>query len=682
MPKLTIDDQEIEVEPGTSIIQAAEQMGVEIPRFCYHDRLSVAANCRMCLVEVEGGPPKPVASCAMACGEGMVVKTDSPMVKEARQGVMEMMLINHPLDCPVCDQGGECDLQDQAVSYGYDRSRFQENKRTVEEKQFGPLVKTVMTRCINCTRCVRFGEEVAGIHDIGQLNRGEDAEVGTFVQKSIDSELSGNLIDLCPVGALTSRPYAFKARPWELDKTETIDVHDALGCNIRVDSRSGEVMRVLPRLHEDINEEWINDRSRFAYDGLKKNRLDQPYIRDEDSKKLRPASWEDALNFTARKLKTFKKENVAAYAGDLADAESMFALKGLMGMLGADNLECRVDGARFDVSQKSGYSFNSTIAGIEEADSILLVGVNPRHEGTLVNARIYKTWFEKKIPISVIGAPADLGYPYFHAGESLQDLKKMVKKYKGKVQGKRPMMIVGMGAFQGEDGMAAHAFLRDAAEALGCVKGDWNGFNVLHNAASRMAALEMEFTPVRSFDLADMGLVYLLGVDNAEMVNAINPHSFVIYQGHHGDLGAHRADVIFPGAAYTEKDGIYMNTEGRAQRARRAVFPPGKARDDWAILRALSGYVSDYAGRTPDYEDLSELRAKMIAAYPRLGAFDEIISVKWGAFGGADQDVSADPLQNPIKNFYKTNVITRASETMERCTQAFVEAHDDIQEVA
>ena len=396
MPKLTINNQEIEVAPGTSILQAAEQLGIEIPRFCYHDRLSVPANCRMCLVELEGAP-KPVASCAMAAGDNMVVHTDSEKVKRARQGVMEMMLINHPLDCPICDQGGECDLQDQAVAYGYDRSRYSENKRAVKDKNLGPLIKTIMTRCINCTRCVRFGEEVAGVTELGQLNRGEDAEIGTFIEKAVSTELSGNLIDVCPVGALTSKPYAFTARPWELRKTESIDVHDGMGCNIRVDSRGAEVMRILPRLNEDINEEWIDDRARFSYDGLKKGRIDTPYIRDEKTKKLHAVSWEEAFTYAADKLRTYKGSNMAAFAGDMCSTEEIIALKDLMHALGSDNLECRVDGERFDVNEKAGYLFNSTIAGIDEADAILLVGVNPRHEAAVLNARIRRNWLERRM---------------------------------------------------------------------------------------------------------------------------------------------------------------------------------------------------------------------------------------------------------------------------------------------
>ncbi len=662
MPKLTINDQEVEVAPGTSIIQAAEQIGVEIPRFCYHDKLTVPANCRMCLVEVEGGPPKPVASCAMACGEGMVVKTDSPMVKKARKGVMEMLLINHPLDCPICDQGGECDLQDQAVAYGYDRSRYHENKRAVKDKYLGPLIKTIMTRCINCTRCIRFGEEVAGVAELGQLNRSENAEIGTFIDQAVTTELSGNMIDICPVGALTSKPYAFKARSWELKKTETIDVHDAVGCNIRVDSRGGEVMRVLPRLHEDINEEWINDRSRFAYDGLKKNRLDQPYAKKEG--KLQPVSWQEALQIAGEKLSTFKSKNISAFAGDLADAESMFALKSLMTQLGVENIECRVDGGCFDPLNKAGYSFNTTIAGIEEADAILLIGTNPRHEATLVNARIRKTWVDRKIPISMIGEAVDLTYPYEHLGTSPKDIKKALKSF-GKFE--KPMVIVGAGAFACEGGMGIQAAIREAAEALGCIKEGWNGYNVLHNAASRMAALEMEFVPSHPFNVSETGLVYLLGVDNPNFINDIHNDSYVIYQGHHGDCGAHRADLILPGAAYTEKDGIYMNMEGRAQRARKAVFPPGEAREDWAIIRALS----DRCDQTLAFNDLADLRADMITHYPRLGSFDEIIPAQWGSFGGNSASVTDTPFKNPIENFYLTNVITRASDTMAQCMEEF-----------
>ncbi len=665
MPKLKINNIEIEVEPGTSILQAAEQLGFEIPRFCYHDRMSVPANCRMCLVELEGAP-KPVASCAMAAGEGMVVHTDSERTKKARKGVMEMLLINHPLDCPICDQGGECDLQDQAMAYGFDRSRYHENKRAVKDKNLGPLIKTVMTRCINCTRCVRFGEEIAGVTELGQLNRGEDAEIGTFVQKAVSTELSGNMIDVCPVGALTSKPYAFNARPWELKKTESVDVMDAVGSNIRVDSRGREVLRILPRLNEEVNEEWISDRTRFAYDGLKKNRLDRPYIRDAKTRKLREATWEEALALVAEKMKTFPSEQMAAFAGDLCDAESMLALKDLMNAFDADRLECRVDGAQFDETQRAGYIFNSSIAGIEEADAILMVGTDIRKEAAIINARIRKTWMEKRIPISLIGEKADLNYPCYHAGKTLQDLEKMVKGHVGKVNAQKPMMIVGMGAFLREDGLHVHGMLRDAAEKLGCIKEDWNGFNILHTAASRVAALEMGFVPHMPFEYDEMSFVYLLGVDDGFVLNRLHPDAFVVYQGHHGDAGAARADVILPGAAYTEKNGIYMNTEGRVQRGRKAVDSPGEAREDWKILRALS----EVAGHTLRYDDLAQLRERMVNEFPQFDLLDELAVAEWQPFG-LNGKVAGDPLRSPVQNFYITNLITKASGTMQQCSETF-----------
>lgn len=664
MPKLTINDQEVEVEPGTSIIQAAEQIGVEIPRFCYHDKLSVPANCRMCLVEVEGGPPKPVASCAMACGEGMVVKTESEMVKKARKGVMEMLLINHPLDCPICDQGGECDLQDQAVAYGYDRSRYTENKRAVKDKPLGPLIKTIMTRCINCTRCVRFGEEIAGVAELGQLNRSENAEIGTFIDQAVTTELSGNMIDICPVGALTSKPYAFKARSWELQKTQTIDVHDAVGSNIRVDSRSGEVLRILPRLHEDVNEEWINDRTRFSYDGLTKSRLDRPYIRDNKTQKLRECSWEEALQVAGDKIKTFDSDNIAAFAGDMADAESIYALKKLMKNRGAENIECRVDGAMFDASNKGSYRFNSTIAGIEEADSILIIGTNLRHEATMINARIRKTWLEKRIPIAYIGEEMDMTYPTTCLGNDISALEACVNVPQ---DAKKPMVIVGSSVFARDDAKAVLGIIQRICDNAGVITEEWNGFNVVQTAASRMAALEMDFVPSKEFDLNEMGLVYLLGVDNPETINNIHPHSFVIYQGSHGDLGAHRADLILPAAAYTEKDGIYMNVEGRSQRARRAVFPPGEAREDWKIIRA----ISDQADLSIEFTDILSLRESMGNDYPTLTDYDQIKPAKFKPFEGEGKASDA-PFNYPIDNFYLTNPICRASDIMKRCSTEFV----------
>lgn len=664
MPKLKINDQEIEVAPGTSILQAAEQLGIEIPRFCYHDKLSVPANCRMCLVELEGAP-KPVASCAMACGDNMVVRTGSPKVQKGRKGVMEMLLINHPLDCPICDQGGECDLQDQAVAYGFDRSRYGENKRAVPDKYMGPLIKTSMNRCINCTRCVRFAEEIAGVDDLGQLNRGEDSEIGTFITKAINSEMSGNLVDVCPVGALTSKPYAFKARPWELRKTETIDVHDAVGSNIRVDARGNEVLRVLPRLHEGINEEWINDRTRHACDGLKYKRLDRPYVRKGG--KLAEATWEEAFSVVASKLKSVNKDRVAAFAGDLCEAESVYALKDLMGQLGVPNLECRVDGTRYDVSERAGYIFNSGIAAIEQADLIVLVGTNPRLEASLVNARIRKTLLSRpNVPVALVGEAVDLTYSYWHAGAQLSALDEVVKTYKGKAQ--KPMIIVGVGAFDGAAGPAIQDIVRRAAEDLGCIQQDWIGFNVLQNAAGRVGAIELGFLPAKQFSVGNNDFVYLLGVDNAETISLIDPNAFVVYQGHHGDAGAKRADVILPGAAYTEKSGLYMNTEGRVQIAKKCVDAPGQAREDWKVLRALSAYT----GQPLSYDDLFQLRAKLVKEHPQFDMLDQLPAISWADFGLKDVKGVSVELKATIKDFYLTNVIAKASPTMQECSRILV----------
>jgi NADH-quinone oxidoreductase subunit G len=687
MPKLTINDMEVEVEAGTSILQAAEQVGVEIPRFCYHDKLSVPANCRMCLVEVEGGPPKPVASCAMACGEGMVVKTDSPVVKKARKGVMEMLLINHPLDCPICDQGGECDLQDQAVGYGFDSSRYHENKRAVPDKELGPLISTTMTRCINCTRCVRFAEEIAGTPVIGQMFRGEDAEIGTFIDELVKTELSGNLIDVCPVGALTSKPYAFKARSWELTKTETIDVHDAVGSNIRVDAKGREVVRVLPRLHEDVNEEWISDRTRFAYDGLNKGRIDRPYIRDKDSGKLIEASWDDAFAFIADKLKGLKGDEIAGLVGDLADVESILALKDLLGKLGSPHMDCRTDGAKFDPSNRAGYLFNSTIAGIDEADAILIVGANPRHEATLVNARIRRAHLERKVPIAVIGEAADLTYPYEHVGANLGDLTKLAKDYAKKVKAKKPMIIVGSAVFEREDGEAVHNAFYKIAEDLGAVSKDWNGFNILHRAASRVGALDAGFIPqaggkdftgiIDGTKDGSIKAVYLLGADEFDARGQIGWKAFTIYQGHHGDHGAARADVVLPGAAYTEKDGLYVNLEGRVQYARKASTPPGDAKEDWKILRALSAEL----GQVLPYDTQAQLWERIGAEFPHFAQADTIAPAKWGEFGIKGKADAKASFVNPVRNYYMINAICRASEVMAQCSGSF-NPKDEVLEAA
>lgn len=666
MPKLTINGTEIEVAPGTSVLQACEQLGIEVPRFCYHDKLSVPANCRMCLVEIEK-TPKPQASCAMPCNDGMIVHTDSEQVKRARKNVMEMLLINHPLDCPICDQGGECDLQDQAVAYGFDRSRYTEQKRAVKDKDFGPLVDTVMTRCIHCTRCVRFVDEICGTPQLGTIHRGEKTEIGTYVNEPLVSELSGNLIDICPVGALTNKPAAFTARPWEFRKTDSVDVFDAVGCNIRVDVRGNEVMRVLPRLNEDINEEWINDKSRFAIDGLKRQRLDRPYVRKNG--KLQPASWEEAFTAIAEKMNGTKPERMAAIAGDMADCESMFALKSLMAALGSSNLDCRQDGATYDVSARAGYIFNAGIAGIEEADAILLIGTNPRHEASLINARIRKRWLAGGCRVGMIGAPADLGYLHRHLGntpQAIQDLITGLGEFVVLLQNaKKPMLIIGAGALARDDGPAMQKAARELAEKYNM------SFNVLQLAASRVGGLDLGFVP-QSGGLAtdailaaakkgEMDLIWLLGADEIDAQNF--GKAFVVYQGHHGDAGAHRADVVLPGAAYTEKAALYVNTEGRPQMAQQAAFPPGEAREDWSIIRAFS----DVVGKKLPFNTLAELRAKMFEAAPVLAKIGQREVAETKSFGKPGS-LSKQAFMPAIANFYMTDPISRASVTMAKCT--------------
>ncbi|MFC7332110.1 NADH-quinone oxidoreductase subunit NuoG [Rhodocista pekingensis] len=678
MPKLTIDGIEVEVAPGTSVLQACEQIGKEVPRFCYHERLSVPANCRMCLVEIERSP-KPVASCAMPCSDGMVVKTDSELVHKARKGVMEFLLINHPLDCPICDQGGECDLQDQAVAYGFDRGRYAEAKRAVKDKNLGPLIKTFMTRCIHCTRCIRFMDEIAGVSALGAVNRGEHTEITGYLEQGIASEMSGNLVDVCPVGALTSKPYAFTARPWELRRTETIDVMDAVGSNIRVDTRGPEVMRVLPRLNEDVNEEWIADKTRYAHDGLKRQRLDRPYVRDGEGK-LRPASWLEAFAAIRTRLEGVAGDRIAAIAGDLADVESVLALKDLTDRLGSPHRDCRQDGARFDASRRAGYIFNSGIAGIEQADVILLVGTNPRWEAPIVNARIRKRYLQGGLKkVAAIGPQVDLTYPVEHLGAGGDTLAALAEGRHPFAEllrtAERPMVIVGMGAFARADGPAVQAALHRLAGACGLVREGWNGFNVLHTAAGRVGALDAGFLPgAGGRDLAGIlegcasgaiEVVYLLGADEipAERLGK----AFVIYQGHHGDRGAHRADVILPGAAYTEKNATYVNTEGRVQQTRLAMFPLGEAREDWKILRALSAEL----GHVLPYDSLSQLRQRMVQANPMFAEIDRLVPAEWGAFGSAGA-ISRDAFVSPVTDYYLTDPISRASATMARCSETFI----------
>ena len=676
MPKLTIDGLEVVVEPGTSVLQACEQLGIEIPRFCYHERLSVAANCRMCLVEMERSP-KPIASCAMPCGDGMVIKTNSEQVKRARQGVMELILLNHPLDCPICDQGGECDLQDQAVAYGSEKTRSVEERRTVQNKELGPLVKTEMTRCILCTRCVRFCEEIAGVSVLGAVGRGMHSEVTTFVEAAIASELSGNLVDVCPVGALTSKPYAFTARPWELRKTESVDVLDAVGSNIRIDVRGAEVVRVLPRLNEDVNEEWIGDKTRFAIDGLKRQRIDRPYVRQNG--KLRPASWDEAFAAIAAKLNSVPGSRIAALAGDLADVEAMAALKALMAALGSSNLDCRQDGARFDVSERAGYLFNTTIAGLEQADALLLIGTDPRVEAPIVNARIRKRYRDSNLQVALIGQPVDLTYGYQHLGEGPEALAALADgshPFAAVLKAaKHPVLILGAGALARGDGAALQALARQIAETNGLVRDDWNGFNILHLAASRVGGLDIGFVPgaggldtrgiLEGAQKGDIEVVYLLGADEIDASRL--GKAFVIYQGHHGDRGAHRADVVLPGAAYTEKNATYVNTEGRVQRGRQALLPVGEAREDWKILRALS----EKLGKTLPFDTLGQLRERMAAASPVFAGGEGLKAAPWRPFGTAGA-LEPGAFAPAIENFYMTDPISRASVTMAKCTEAFV----------
>jgi NADH-quinone oxidoreductase subunit G len=670
MPKAKVNGVEIKFENGMTVLQVAELAGEEIPRFCYHERLSIAGNCRMCLVEVKPGPPKPQASCALPAADGNEIITNSPMVKKARQGVMEFLLINHPLDCPICDQGGECDLQDQSMGYGRDDSRYGENKRAVEEKNMGPLVKTVMTRCIQCTRCVRFITEVAGISEIGLISRGEDVEITTYLGQAVTSELSANIIDLCPVGALTSKPYAFNARPWELKKTESIDVMDALGSAIRVDARGPAVLRVLPRTNDEVNEEWISDKTRYAVDGLARQRLDRPFVRLGG--KLEPATWAEAFELVVGKLKGTTPDRVGVIAGDLQDAESMKAALDLFGGAGVKNFDCRQDGVVLGAGPRQSWLFNSTLAGIEAADAVLLIGTNPRLEAAVLNARFRKMWLSGKTRFGLVGAPADLRYRHEHLGEGASALKglldgdsEFVKALKG---AERPALVIGQGALGDPATLAAIA---DLAGSLNVVRDGWNGWNVLHTAAARVSGLDLGFVPGEggktAAELVAKGgadVLYLLGADEIDLSRT---DAFVIYQGTHGDAGAHRADVILPGAAYTEKAGLYVNTEGRVQRGERAVFPKGEAKEDWSILRALS----ERLGAKLPYDTLDALRAKLFADHPTFGQIDYAPGASPAAFDltglGAAGELSDAPLASPIAAFHLTNPIARASVTMAEC---------------
>jgi NADH-quinone oxidoreductase subunit G len=680
MTKLIIDGTEVDVPPEYTVLQACEAAGAEIPRFCFHERLSIAGNCRMCLVEVKGSP-KPVASCAWGVrdcrpgpnGEAPVINTKTPMVRKAREGVMEFLLINHPLDCPICDQGGECDLQDQAMAYGVHSSRYHENKRAVEDKYIGPLVKTIMNRCIHCTRCIRFSAEVAGVPELGAIGRGEDMEITTYLEQAMTSELQGNVVDLCPVGALTSKPYAFAARPWELSKTETIDVMDAVGSAIRIDTRGREVMRILPRVNDDVNEEWISDKTRHVVDGLRTQRLDQPYLRENG--RLYPASWPQAFEAIVAKVKATSPGRIGAIAGDLAAAEEMFALKDLLSRLGVRNLDARQDGSALDPKWGRGsYLFNATIAGIERADALLILGSNPRREATVLNARIRKRWRAGRFPVALIGEQVDLTYPYDHLGAGPDTLAELAAGRHSFAEvlrkAEHPLVILGAGALVRRDGAAVAALAAKAALEFGAVKEGWNGFSVLHSAASRVGALELGFVPgeggLSAIEMAKAGaldVLFLLGADEID----VPPGAFTVYIGTHGDAGAHRADVILPGAAYPEKSGLYVNTEGRVQMANRASFPPGDAREDWAILRALS----DVLGARLPYDSLAALRRALAEAHPQFLRVGQVLP-------GAPADVrqlsqqggvpDKAPFRSVIEDYYLTNPIARASAVMAECS--------------
>jgi NADH-quinone oxidoreductase subunit G len=681
MAKLRVDGKEIEVPDHYTLLQAAEEAGAEVPRFCFHERLSIAGNCRMCLVEVKGGPPKPAASCAMGVrdlrpgpnGELPEVFTNTPMVRKAREGVMEFLLINHPLDCPICDQGGECDLQDQAMAYGVDASRYHENKRAVEDKYIGPLVKTIMTRCIHCTRCVRFTTEVAGISELGATGRGEDMEITTYLEQAMTSELQGNVIDLCPVGALTSKPYAFQARPWELTKTESIDVMDALGSAIRVDTRGREVMRILPRVNDEINEEWISDKTRFVWDGLRTQRLDRPYVRRGG--KLQPASWSDAFAAIRDAVTKTSGDRIGAIAGDLATVEEMYALKLLMQSLGSANIDCRQDGVALNPANgRASYLFNPTIEGIEQADALLIIGSNPRIEAPVLNSRIRKRWRMGDFPIGLIGEGDDLRYDYEALGAGADTLAELAggrgKFFQALKKAERPLILIGQGALSREDGAAVLALAAKLAGAIGAVSDGWNGLAVLHTAAARVGGLDLGFVPGEGGKnvaamMGALDVLFLLGADELAMDRI--GQAFTVYIGSHGDAGAHRADVILPGATYTEKSGTYVNTEGRVQMTNRAGFAPGEARDDWAILRALS----DVLGHRLPFDSLSALRAKLYADHPHFAAIDEIAASDAGvlsALSSATGSTGQAPFASAVKDFYLTNPIARASAVMAECS--------------
>lgn len=673
MPTVTINGKEQQVPEGITIIQACEIADVEIPRFCYHERLAIAGNCRMCLVEVEGMPPKPVASCAMSIADGMKIHTESPMVKKAREGVMEFLLANHPLDCPICDQGGECDLQDQAYQYGRGKSAYHEHKRSVKDKNMGPLVKTQMTRCIHCTRCVRFIEDVAGTVEMGAVGRGETMEITTYIEKSLKSELSGNIIDLCPVGALTSKPYAFKARSWELKKTESIDVMDAVGSNIRVDSRGLEIMRILPRLNEEINEEWISDKTRFCYDGLKYQRLDKPYVKRNG--KLEATGFDEALEAIVKKAKSLKAEQIAALTGQLSSAEEVFALKKLMEKLKVTQTECRLKDEKINDKDRASWLFNSTIAGVEDADACLLIGVNPRKDAAILNSRIRKRFLSKKLEIAAIGVNEELTYDYKNLGNEVSALEDILSGKsdfaKTLKKAEKPMLILGHDAISGEDGDLILSYAKKIAEKFNMIQDEWNGFNFLSKSSGFINGLELGFTSsenllekIQNPKNTDIKMIFLHSVDDDLDFNKLPQNAFVVYIGTHGDRGAHIADVILPAASFSEKNAIYVNLEGRVQSTNQVIFAPGEAKEDWQIILELANKFGFDLG----FKTLAELRKELTSSYPIFAELEKITKASWIKHEELKKDFVNSTL--PVKDFdfYLTNPIARASRILNKCS--------------
>ena len=673
MPKITIDTKEIEFENGMTVMQACELAGVEIPRFCYHDKLSTAGNCRMCLVEMEKSP-KPIASCAMPAAEGMNIKTNTELVKKARQGVMEFLLINHPLDCPICDQGGECDLQDQALHYGFDKSRYEENKRAVKNKYMGPLVSTIMTRCIHCTRCVRFSTEIAGVDDIGLLGRGENAEITTYLEKTIESELSGNVIDLCPVGALTNKPYAFQSRPWELKKTESVDVFDGMGASIRIDSKGKNVLRVLPRLNEEINEEWINDKTRFAIDGLSKQRLDKPYIKIDN--KLEATSWDTALKLVASEIKKRGAENTSAFSGKFSDIESLYSTKNFLNLLNSEFYDCRFDNTQFVHGHRSSYLFNSSIQKIDEADAILIIGSNPKWEAAVLNSRIRKAYLNNNCQIALIGPKINLTYKYTHLSNDISYLNNILNEKSDFLEhlknAKNPLMLIGSSAINYNDGIEILKICAEICNKFNIVNESENGFNILNQNISRVGALDIGFYS-KNFDrdfkvsltkhIRDTNpVVFLLGLDEINFSSLKD--SFVIYIGHHGDEGANNADIILPSPAFPEKTSTFVNIEGRVLQTTKCFNPIGEAKEEWKIFRALSQEFKEQL----KFNNLNELRQEIIKNFPHLNQLNTLPNKSEVNFGKS-HIIDNNEIEYNIKNFYMTDSISRASVNMANCTK-------------